>query len=123
VNDARASSDLQVELNLVDASALALPRVVQTQAYHIVREALLNVQRHARAQRVQITVERCNGLARFCIQDDGRGFQPEEVDRQQHLGLTIMRTRAERCGGSLQVESTPGHGTRIAADLTAAEMA
>lgn len=121
VAEACAASQVQIELKIVDESALALPRVAQTQAYHIVREALINVQRHAQAQHVQITVERRHGLAQFAIVDDGRGFNPAGVDRQQHLGLSIMRTRAERCGGSLDVKSEPGYGTQIVARLPVVE--
>jgi len=121
VAEARAVSPAQIELRIVDASALALPRVTQTQAYHIVRETLINAQQHAQAQHVQITVERCHDLARFTIVDDGRGFNPTEIDGKHHLGLSIMRTRAERCGGSLDVKSEPGHGTQIVARLPLVE--
>ena len=58
VAEARAAATAQIDFTIVDASALTLPRVAQTQAYHIVREALINARRHAQAQRVQITVER-----------------------------------------------------------------
>jgi signal transduction histidine kinase len=106
-----------MELSINDASALALSRVAQTQAYHIVREALINVRRHAQARHVIVTVGRINGTASFTIEDDGRGFERAAVDEQQHLGLSIMRTRAERCGGSLQVESELGKGTKVTALL------
>ncbi len=96
VAEARTTSPTAIELMIVDASALALPRLTQTQAYHIVREALINVRRHAHEQHVQITVERSHGLAQFVIADDGLGFNPTEIDREQHLGLNIMRARAER---------------------------
>ena len=112
-----ASSDMTVELNIMDASALALPRVTQAQAYHIVREALANTRRHAQARHVAVTVNRANGRACFVIEDDGRGFERASVDEQQHLGLNIMRLRAERCGGSLQVESELGQGTTVTALL------
>jgi two-component system nitrate/nitrite sensor histidine kinase NarX len=121
VAEARAASPAQIDFTIVDASALALPRVAQTQAYHIVREALINARRHAQAQHVQITVERRDGLAHFTIADDGRGFDPTNVNGQHHLGVSIMRTRAERCGGSLNVKSEPGHGTQIVARLPITE--
>ena len=117
VADARVASQTSIELKIVDAFALALPRLTQTQAYHIVREALNNVRRHAQAQHVQITVERLKGLAQFTIADDGRGFNPTEIDGQHHLGLSVMRTRAERCGGTLEVKSEAGRGTQIVARL------
>lgn len=112
---------LRAELIVADATALMMPPVVQTQALHIVRESLANIRRHAQAQQVQVQVGRVNGSARFVIADDGRGFNPNDVDGGQHLGLGIMRTRAERCGGSLDVASTPGRGTQISATLPLAE--
>ncbi len=123
VDEARASTQLSIELNVADALALALPRVAQTQAYHIVREALTNIRRHAQARAAWVSVERQNGTACFVVEDDGRGFDLSAIDGQQHLGLNIMRTRAERCGGSLMVESAVGHGTKIVARLPAAESA
>lgn len=117
----RTSSDLGVELKITDESALALPHVTQAQAYHIVREALSNAQRHAQAQHVWVTVSRSNGTACFVIKDDGRGFDREVVDEQQHLGLNIMGTRAKRCGGTLQVKSELGKGTTITALLPVLE--
>jgi two-component system nitrate/nitrite sensor histidine kinase NarX len=121
VKEMNTSSDTAVVLNISDASALALPRVTQTQAYHIVREALTNVRQHAQARHVSVTVSRYNGTACFVVEDDGRGFERDTVDEQQHLGLNIMRTRAERCGGSLQIESNLGTGTKVTARLPVQE--
>jgi two-component system nitrate/nitrite sensor histidine kinase NarX len=117
IAEARAASSAQFDLNISDASALALPRVAQTQAYHIVREALINARRHAQAQRVQINVARNNGMAQISITDDGCGFDPNDIKGQHHLGLSIMRTRAGRCGGTLEVKSAAGQGAQIVARL------
>ncbi|CAG0935932.1 two-component system, NarL family, nitrate/nitrite sensor histidine kinase NarX [Thermoflexales bacterium] len=121
VAELHASSNLLVELQITDVSALALPRVTQTQAYHIVREALTNARRHAQAQHVFVTVGRNNGTACFIVEDDGCGFDRDVVDEQQHLGLNIMRTRAKRCGGTLQVKSELGKGTIVTALLPVRE--
>jgi two-component system nitrate/nitrite sensor histidine kinase NarX len=115
------TTGLRAELIVADATALMMPPVVQTQALHIVRESLVNIRRHAQAQQVQVQIGRVNGSARFVIADDGRGFDLNNVDGGQHLGLGIMRTRAERCGGSLDVVSTPGRGTTISATLPLVE--
>lgn len=103
-----------VELQ-VQEGALLLAPVVQTQVVHIVREALANTYRHARAQHISVCATCMGGDAQFCIEDDGCGFDPQRLDSGHHLGLAIMRTRAERCGGRLEVFSAPGKGTRIAA--------
>lgn len=119
VNDFNDLTGLKAELTATVIPPLT--PVVQTQALHIVRESLVNIRRHAQAQRVQVQVGRVNGSARFVIADDGRGFDPNDIDGGQHLGLGIMRTRAERCGGSFDVASMPGHGTTISALLPLAE--
>lgn len=115
VEEVRIATGLDVELSMGDVNALALPAVAQRQALHIVREALLNAWRHADASRVTVHVERADGEAVVKVEDDGRGFDPLAVDRSAHLGLVIMRERAERTGGTLSVESAPGAGTCIAA--------
>jgi len=115
VEEVRTATGVAAELMLGDASALALPAVAQRQAVHIVREALLNAWRHADASRVTVRVDRANGEAVFTVEDNGRGFDPLCVDRNAHLGLVIMRERAERTGGTLCIDSTPGGGTRVVA--------
>ncbi|MEK7328734.1 MAG: ATP-binding protein, partial [Chloroflexota bacterium] len=119
VADFQKISGLPASLTVADPSALALPRVTQTQALHIVREALANVQRHAQARQVQVRVERTaqRGDARFTVEDDGCGFDPQMVVAEHHLGLVIMRARAERSGGRLAVESTLGAGTKVVASF------
>lgn len=111
----REAAGLPAELVITDASALALPRATQAQVVHIVREALANVRRHARARRAWVRVDRTGDAARFTVADDGEGFDPLAVPAEDHLGLVIMRTRAERSGGALTIESAPGAGTRVIA--------
>lgn len=106
-------SGLHIELQIVDTSALQLSRLVQAQALLILREAVTNVYKHARARNVRVRVECDNGQARFTVEDDGVGFDPQEVINGEHLGLRLMRARAERSGGALMVESAPGAGTRV----------
>jgi len=113
IDEFRAQSGLPLELSVADPTALALPEATQTQLLHIVREALTNIRRHAQARTVRVRVERGQQLACFMIEDDGCGFDPNGERGDHHLGLTIMRTRAERSGGQLQISSTPGRGSKI----------
>lgn len=113
LDEFRKTSGLEAELVVIDPSALTLPRLVQLQAWHIVREALTNIRRHANATRVSVRVERPKNQARFTVEDDGRGFDPLEVKGENHLGLAIMRARAERSGGVLIIDSAPGKGTKV----------
>jgi two-component system nitrate/nitrite sensor histidine kinase NarX len=115
LEEMRQVTDLPITLEIADPSALKLPRLVQAQAIHIVREALANTRKHAQAHSVRVCVDRVDGHSRFTIEDDGCGFDPQAVQGGHHLGLRLMRARAERSGGSLVVESAPGGGTRVQA--------
>lgn len=117
IDEFRHASSLPVELRIADPGALALPRLAQAQALHIVREALANIQRHAAAQQAWVRLDCENGRARFTIEDDGCGFDPQAVVGSHHLGLRLMRSRAVRVGGGLEVESAPGEGARVVAWL------
>ena len=82
--------------------------------YRTAQEALANVRKHARAKTVWVELldvsEGC--LAR--ITDDGVGYDPADIeDRPGHLGLILMRERAQIAGGWCRVESTPGSGTTV----------
>ena len=90
---------------------------VETQVLPIIREALTNVRRHAGAGLVQVTVASSDGYIQVTVEDDGRGFEPEEVVEKQGFGLRSMRGRAESVEGYLEVDSAPGEGTRVTVRL------
>lgn len=98
---------------------LPLSPELQIQVLHIVQEALSNVRKHARASRVWVDVEQ-QPRWRFEVRDDGIGFAHEPgAIGETHVGLRIMRERAERIGALLEVMSTPGRGTSIVLTLPA----
>jgi two-component system nitrate/nitrite sensor histidine kinase NarX len=113
LEELRRATLLTITLEVSDPAALALPRLLQAQAIHIVREAVVNTHKHAQAHRVCVRIDRVDGQSRFTIEDDGCGFDPQVIQGSHHLGLRLMRSRAERSGGMLAVESAPGDGTRI----------
>ncbi len=92
-----------------------LPAAVESTVYRVVQEALTNAARHAQAHSVGVTVEVRAEMTRLEIVDDGRGFDPEHPTRSR--GLLGMRERVELLGGHLEVQSRPGHGTRIVVEL------
>ena len=82
-------------------------------AYRILQEALANIQKHARASRVDVAIEAEKDLY-VRIEDDGVGFEPEGVvPSPRHMGTAMMRQRAMAAGGWLRIESEPGEGTMI----------
>jgi signal transduction histidine kinase len=90
---------------------------VETALFRIVQEAVNNVVKHAGARRVEVTLDRTNGLAALGVTDDGRGFDPDEPRSGQHLGLWSMRERVEQLGGRFELQSRPGRGTVLKAWL------
>lgn len=96
-----------------------LPPELETALFRVVQEALVNVARHAQAETVLIQIAPREGQLEIEIEDDGRGFAPEESavpdSSGRGLGLLGMRERIELLGGRLQVDSSPGNGTRVLA--------
>ena len=93
-----------------------LPTEAETALYRIVQEALTNVVKHAHARRVSITLVRKENSAVVVVEDDGRGFEPDAV-RRGALGFVGMRERVALVGGRLTVESSPGAGTTLVAEV------
>ncbi|MCZ7589828.1 MAG: GAF domain-containing sensor histidine kinase [Gaiella sp.] len=108
---------IDVEARLGDRR---LPPETETVLYRIVQEALTNVVKHASAHRVSITLVRKQESVVVVIEDDGQGFRPDEV-RAGALGFVGMRERVELVGGRLTVESSPGAGTTLVAEVRVAD--
>ncbi|WP_395699969.1 type IV pili methyl-accepting chemotaxis transducer N-terminal domain-containing protein [Aquabacterium sp.] len=89
-----------------------LPADVQIQVLHVLQEALSNVRKHAGATQVRLSVQQAPAW-RFEVQDDGRGFDPDAVHDETHVGLRIMRERAQRIGAEVRLASAPGAGTTL----------
>lgn len=97
-----------------------LPQDVETALFRIAQEALTNVSKHARATQVRITLETGADNVRLTIADDGVGFDPallREHGEGSKWGLINIRERAEAFGGTLQVDTAPGKGTRISVQV------
>ena len=90
---------------------------IETAAYRIVQEALTNVARHAGVDRVEVAIQADEGALRLHIKDQGNGFAPDSVTASITGGLSGMRERAIMLGGQLRIESAPGNGTVLVAEL------
>jgi PAS domain S-box-containing protein len=90
-----------------------------TAAYRIVQEALTNVTRHAAATQVRVSLEPKKGMVTLAVADNGRGFDLQEIAALECLGLAGMRERAGLLGGSLEIRSRPGKGTKVCFKLPA----
>jgi PAS domain S-box-containing protein len=94
-----------------------LDRDLETVAFRVAQEALANVARHADATAVWVRAERDGLDVVLQVADDGVGFDPpvarERAAATGHLGLRSMAERIQTAGGSLEITSGPGHGTRV----------
>jgi two-component system nitrate/nitrite sensor histidine kinase NarX len=101
----------------IEGDGLPLPADVQVQVLHVVQEALSNVRKHAQASAVWVEVQQ-SPQWRVEVRDDGRGFEAQGVGPDEtHVGLRIMRERAQQIDASVEVESVPGSGTCIVLTL------
>jgi signal transduction histidine kinase len=98
-----------------------LPAETETALYRIVQEALTNVVKHSGASRVSITVVRKETSAVAVVEDDGRGFDVGAA-REGALGVAGMRERVALVAGRLTVESRPGAGTTLVAEVPLVRM-
>jgi signal transduction histidine kinase len=94
-----------------------LPMAVDATLLRIAQGALANVLRHAEATRAELTLSYLGDEVALDVVDDGVGFDPAAAQREEvdgvAFGLRAMRQRAERQGGSIELESAPGEGTAV----------
>jgi two-component system, NarL family, sensor histidine kinase DevS len=89
---------------------------LETTMFRIVQEALTNVAKHAGAEHVSIVLVRRDGFVTVLVEDDGQGFEPG-AGREDSLGLVGMKERLALLAGQLKVESQPGAGTTLVAQV------
>ena len=112
---AQVAEDAALEYSLDDRLQIEPEPEARTVVYRIAQEAVSNVCKHARASRVDVGLSEYDGGVLVEIKDDGAGFDAT-ASRQAppgHLGLLVMRERAEQSGGWCTVESEPGLGTTV----------
>jgi len=118
--DFAKSFGVPVDLRVDRAVPDRLPPLVQTTAYRILQEALTNVARHARARAVGVELSHEGTTLQLVVRDDGVGFDTgAALHHASGLGLHGMQERVALLGGSVEIESTPGHGTVVRARIPA----
>jgi signal transduction histidine kinase len=91
-----------------------LPDPQRTCIYRVAQEALQNCARHSKAARVRVRLERASDGVALRVEDDGAGFRPA---RERGMGMLGMQERVAQLGGRLRVQSEPGRGTTVTAEL------
>ncbi len=109
---------IEVELEVDDPPRPADDDERELEVLRIAHEALHNAVRHAAAQRVVVRLDGRGSVLKLEVTDDGVGFDPDDPElRSRHLGLTSMEERAQELGGTLELSSAHGQGTRIALEV------
>jgi signal transduction histidine kinase len=90
---------------------------VEDATFRIIQESLNNVVKHSRAPRAQVELRFDPEMLTLCTSDSGVGFDLSARAGAHTMGLASMRERAESVGGRLTIESKPGAGTRVQAEL------
>jgi PAS domain S-box-containing protein len=97
-----------------------LPPEIETVLYRVAQEALTNARKHARADRARVALTRRGKTIHLEVGDDGRGFDPSSPSSSgpgERVGLASMRERVALLGGDLKIQSRPGAGTRVIAQV------
>ena len=92
----------------------------RTVLYRVTQAALTNVAQHAKASRVKVRIQKLREAVRLEIEDNGKGFRWKRIPwpgGTSTLGLLGMKERLEMVGGSFAVDSVPGRGTTIRAEI------
>lgn len=93
-----------------------LPTILENAVYRIAQEAVSNACRHSRSEKVRVSLRQEGDLLELEVQDWGIGFDPAEVD-EDHFGLEGIKERTRLLGGEIDIQTEPGKGTRIRAEL------
>lgn len=111
-------SHIRVEKTL-EIQEEAIPESLKSVIYKLLQEALNNAAKHSGASLVRLILRRKEGRIELVLEDNGRGFYPEEIGSGEgsdtHMGLVSMKERAELFGGSFVIESSVERGTTILA--------
>jgi signal transduction histidine kinase len=114
-------SEVEIDFSVTGNPCLLHPEV-EVSLLRLMQEGLANVQRHAQAHRVTITLSYMEDQVALDVQDDGGGFDPENLfkladQNRGGFGLQAMRERVAQFGGQLVIESAPGQGTTLAIQI------
>ncbi len=114
----RFGVEIDVDVDLADAGGegpARLPAELEATIYRLVQEATNNAIKHGEPDRISVTVSRAGTTVDVHVTDDGKGFDPDTAERS--FGLVGMEERVTLSGGRLEIESAPGRGTEVRAQL------
>jgi signal transduction histidine kinase len=111
-----ARNGLQIDLHCA-VDAHDLPIAIEKELYFALREGVLNAVRHARASEIHLSLARSQSAYRATLSDNGVGFSAADTEGSNHYGLKGMKERIVKLGGTLDLQTAPGQGTRIEIEI------
>ncbi|MFH1719349.1 MAG: PAS domain S-box protein, partial [Planctomycetota bacterium] len=115
-DEVRGKHGIQTEFE-DDGQSKPLDEDIRALLFRNVRELLINIVKHAKAGKVKVSLQKVDEHINVIVEDDGVGFDPVEVKaraaKRAEFGLFSIRERLEQLGGHIEIESGPGHGSRI----------
>jgi signal transduction histidine kinase len=95
------------------------PVPVALAAFQIVQESLTNAVKHSEGSPITVKIDEIDGMVHILVEDEGPGFDTSVEIGDDHHGMRLMKERAARVGGRIELDSKPGAGTRLEAILPA----
>lgn len=105
---------------LVSGTERRLESYIEVMVFRALQELLGNASRHSQATVVKVYVDVDDHLIKVSVDDNGKGFDVDMIDQSNSLGLKLIRDRVEMLGGSFDIDSSAGKGTRVAFSVPAA---
>lgn len=116
VNDLNRSTDIEFEF-VTNMDGHRIKTASATIIYKLIQESINNIMKHAKAKNVTIQYLSLGSQLQLIIEDDGVGFEPNQLEKNSGFGLASMKSRATALGADFILDSTPGHGTTIILDI------
>ncbi len=123
IEDLQDKSDLSIAFDVVGEER-RLAAYVEVTVFRVIQELLRNVGQHAHASHVQVNLNLQGSMVGIAVEDDGSGFELEEVlasaQERRTLGIATMQQRVEMLGGNIKFDSSLGRGTKVTMQIPAA---
>ncbi len=92
---------------------------IEVMIFRAIQELLTNAVRHSQATSIKVQLDMGDTNVKVSVEDNGKGFEPSLIEERGFMGIKMVKERAEKLGGFLDVDSTPGNGTRITFQIPA----
>lgn len=114
--NASTHQSLQIEVQDFGLTEKLEPSL-EISIFRIIQELVTNIIKHAQATEANISITQHDDNLSIIIEDNGKGFDPRQIQRDKGMGLASIEKRVEHLEGSMEVDSTPGKGTNILIDI------